>query len=441
MQLVLGESYRYVLTALLVAMFTCATAKAQTPDVWLESDSVHASKIEAIRDDKKISLQFRSILVRTASLGAKPGDYAVQMIYDPESKLFEWRSFAAYPGYNAELETKQFAKNSFVYLAADRIVLFVPLMFPSRVAVWESTEHHDSMDRGQDSVLRFFEEHAADGDAAWNARFKTVDLMKEIPRDFIEQCYNAMAIPPRIEELRRKEQQWIFKITGPNGNSAEVSLDDGFKVVATRLIPRPAVIVEKSASVPTVDYATRNGISSRLEVRELLLNIAHGCSMATRSEALMVYDPPTQLFLWFSGGPPADFLNKNDHFQDDMAKQVFENSIFVTTEDKIVAFSTNTGVVLQSSARFASLQAAQESLLSEIAKPPSPPSVGAKQLALDSLLVPMQYFVPKRIPPSWRSATHEGGRWRLQLEWSAGPLKEATLFLDEDFNPVNADLR
>src|SRR5271169_4401022 len=48
--------------------------------------------------------------------------------------------------------------------------------------------------------------------------------------------------------------------------------------------------------------------------------------------------------------------------------------------------------------------------------------------------------VPKRSPPSWRSATHEGGRWRLRLEWSAGPLKEATLFLDDGFNPVKADL-
>lgn len=187
-------------------MFACATANAQTPHVRLEPGSVHASEIEAIRDDKKISLQFRSILVLTDFPGAKSGESAVQMIYDPGSELFEWRSFQTYQGYDAELEAKQFAKNSFVYLVPDRLVVFSGLMFQSQAAVWESTEHYDSMHQGQDSVMRFFEEHRATADTPWNARFKTVDLTKEIPRDFMKQCYNAMMIPPRIEELRRDEK-------------------------------------------------------------------------------------------------------------------------------------------------------------------------------------------------------------------------------------------
>jgi hypothetical protein len=438
MQLVLGESCRYLLTALLVAMFTCATATAQTPHVRLESGSVHASKIEAIRDDKKISLQFRSIRVQTDFPGATSGKCAVQMIYEPASKLFEWRSFQTYEGYDAELEAKQFANNSFVYLAPDRLVAF--LLFPSQVAVWESTEHYDSMDRGQESVLRFFEEHRATADALRNTRSKTVDLMKEIPRSFMEQCYNAMQMLPRIEESRRHGNQWIFRITGPNGNSAEVSLDDAFEVVATKLIPRPAVIVENSASVPTAVHAMRGGISSRLEARELLLNIAHGCSLASEERVLMVYDPTTKLFLSFPEEPFANWLSGKDRLPDDMATQFIKNSMFVITEDKIVAFSTDTETVRQSGARLANLQDAQQSLLSEIAKPQSAPAAEVKRLPLDSLLVPMQYDVPKRIPPALRSVTYEGGRWRLQLQWSAGPLKEAALFLDDSFNPVKADL-
>jgi len=440
MQLVLGESCRYALAALWAAMLTCATASAQTPHVRLESGSAHGSKIEAIHDDKKIPLQFRSIVVQTDFPGEKSGGCAVQMIYDPESKLFEWHSFQTYQGYDAELEAKQFANNSIVYLAPDGLVVFSRLMFPSQVAVWESREHYDSMDRGQDSVMRLFEEHRVLADAPWSARFKTVDLMKEIPRSFMEQCYNAMLMLPRIEESRHNGKQWIFKITGPNGNSAEVSLSDSFQVVATKLIPRPAVIVENSASVPTAVHAMSGEISSRLEAHELLLNIAHGCSLASSLRVLMVYDPATKLFLWFPEGPSADFLSDKDRLPDDIATQFFKHSMFAITEDKIVAFTTDTGIALQSSARFASLQDAQQSLLSEIAKPQSAPGAGAKQLPLDSLLVPMQYYVPKRSPPSWRSATHEGGRWRLQLEWPAGPLKEATLFLDDSFNAVNADL-
>jgi hypothetical protein len=440
MQLIPDKRCRCALAALLVAMVNCATASAQTPRVQLESGSVHTSRIEAIHNGKKISLQFRSILVRTDSPGAKSAESAVQMIYDPESKLFEWRSFPAYTGYDAELEAKRFAKDSFVFLAADRLVVFLPLIFQLQVSVWESTEHYDSMDRGQDSTLRFFEEHRAAADAPWNARSKTVDLMKEIPRDFMAQCYSAMMIPPKIEELRRSEKLWIFKMTGPNANSAEVSVDDAFETVATKLIPRPSLLVEKSASVPLAVRAVRGGISSRLQARELLLNIAHGCSPASSSRVLMVYDPATKLFLSFSGGMPADFPPKSGDFPDDMAMQLFQNNVFVITEDKMVAFNTGAGVVLQSTARFDSLEAAQENLLSEMAKPQSAPTAGARQLALDSLLVPMQYYAPKRTPPLWQSATREGGRWRLQLKWSAGPLKEGTLFLDEGFNPVNADL-
>jgi hypothetical protein len=190
MQLVLGESCRYALAALWAAMLTCATASAQTPHVRLESGSVHGSKIEAIHDDKKIPLQFRSIVVQTDFPGEKSGECAVQMIYDPESKFFEWHSFQTYQGYDAELEAKQFANNSIVYLAPDGLVVFSRLMFLSQVAVWESREHYDSMDRGQDSVMRLFEEHRVPADAPWSARFKTVDLMKEIPRSFMEQCYD-----------------------------------------------------------------------------------------------------------------------------------------------------------------------------------------------------------------------------------------------------------
>jgi hypothetical protein len=101
-QLVLGESCRYALAALWAAMLTCATASAQTPHVRLESGSAHGSKIEAIHDDKKIPLQFRSIVVQTDFPGEKSGECAVQMIYDPESKLFEWHSFQTYQGYDAE---------------------------------------------------------------------------------------------------------------------------------------------------------------------------------------------------------------------------------------------------------------------------------------------------------------------------------------------------
>ena len=439
MRLVLGESCescRYALAALWAATLTCATARAQTPHVRLESGSVHVSKIEAIQDDKKILLQFRSILVQTDYPGEKSGECAVQMIYDPESRLFDWHSFQIYKGYDAELETSLFADNSVVYLASDRLVVF------SRRSevVRESTEHYDSMDRGQDRVMRLFEEHSVPADASWSTQFKTVDFMKEIPRSFMEQCYSAMMMVPKIEALRRNGKQWILKITGPNGKSAEVSLNDSFQIVATKLIPRPAVIVERRASVRTEVHATSGGISSRLQAQELLLNIAHGCSLASSLRVLMVYDPATKLFMWFPMEPSAIFLSDKDPFPDEVATQFFKNSMFAITEDKIAAFSTDTGIARQSRARFASLQDAQQSLVSEIAKPPSAPGAGGKQLPLDSLLVPMQYYVPKRSPPSLRSATHEGGRWRLQLEWSAGPLKEATLFLDDNFNPVKADL-
>ena len=330
-QLVLGESSHYVQAAVAAAMFTCGTASAQTSHVHLEPRSAYAQTIEAARDNKKISLQFRSVLVRTDFPGAQSGQYAVEMIYDPKSKLFGWRSLPIYQGYDVKLAAKQFAKNSFVYLVRDRLVVFSRLTLLSLAVVWESTEHYASLDQGQHSVQRVLERRAT-AETEGKARFKTLDLTKEIPRNFMEQCYNAMSIPPEINEVRRNGEQWIFNITGPNGNSAEVSADDSYQVVATKLIPRPAVIVEKNASPPTPVHAMRNGISSRLEARELLLNIAHGCDMAALRHVLMVYDPATKLFLWFPEGAEADFLPMNHPFPDDIATHFFKNSIFVVTE-------------------------------------------------------------------------------------------------------------
>jgi len=429
---------RFVFIAVLLMMLPYATVGAQTPHVHLESGSAHAQTIEAMSNARKILLQFRSIVVKVDSASGKSFEFTVQMLYDPRSRLFAWTYFQKSSDYDVEGEAKEFIKESMVNVAGDRLVVFRRPVFFRQVAVWEGSELYDSMEQGQAGVIRFFEEHRATAETAWNARSKSIDLMQQIPRDFMEQCYSDISIAPTIDEVRRDGKEWIFKITGANGNSAEIHLDDGFKVVSTKLIPRPGVIVLDSARLPKAVRAIRDGIPVELEAEELRVNIAQGCSLASVQTVLTIYDPASKLFMWVPGQPRYVAAGAS-RLPDELPAWFFPYSIFVIADDKMVSFSANTEIVRQSSSRFASIQEAQEALFAEVGKRHYVADDG-KPFPLNSALFSMEQCNPRCDLPSWRGATHGSGKWRLQMEWSAGPLKDATVTLDDSYKLWSADL-
>jgi len=428
---VFSKSIRFSVFTL--ALFcTRSFADFQTPHVHLEAGSTRTGTLEATCGAKKCVVQMRSVLLKVKAPTGKSSEFVVHMLHDPGTKLFAYHYFQTYQGFDLDRDRKMFASSVFVYVGPHQLVIFKSYFGPE-AAAWKGTETYSSMDGGQASVLRFFEAHRATAETELQAHANKIELMKKIPRQFMEQCYNAMAIYPKIENLGREADIWKFTLRGPNGNSAEISVDDSFTVVSTKLIPRPDVIVLDSVSFPA--QAFHEGTPARLQAHEMRLRIANGCYLDSVKTVLTVFDPDTKLCQWFSPGDE-DSARQENPLPDEWANRLLQDSIVAITEEKMVAFSPERQIVQESSSRFGTMQGAEQDLVSRIAKRSRTSDV-AKGFPLNFAVFSGSASCDSS---TWRSVTREAGRWRLQLGWTKGLCKNAAVFLDDNYKLLSEDL-
>ncbi len=200
---------RTSLRASLLALFLCASTLAQTTQVQVPADSVYTQTIDAIRDNQKAHVQFRSILVRIDDRAAKPNEFTVDMLFDPQTKLFWWSSSEKYQDYSGDTQLKQFAQFSIVFLTPDRLVVFFRHPgFGDAVGLRESTERYNNLDQAQRALLQHFFQNSPPLALKWQRdHLRSVDYMKRIPRDFFEQCSSAMLMLPTVDDIRRESNQ------------------------------------------------------------------------------------------------------------------------------------------------------------------------------------------------------------------------------------------
>ncbi len=210
-------------------------ANAQSTRVHLKQEATYSQTIPAIRDNQQTSVELRTIRVRVVDRAGKVREFTPLMVYDPQSKLFFWDYFEAYQDYSPDFLAKQFA--STVYLTTDTLVIFTSLSHLPYLAISESAERHDSLDTAQDSVVHFFEKKPLPPNR-WE--FKSVDYLKEMPRDFLKQCMTDINMPPRIEDLQRQGKQWTLRLRAQNGNAADIALDDSYNLISTKFTVNPA---------------------------------------------------------------------------------------------------------------------------------------------------------------------------------------------------------
>lgn len=429
---VFSKTIHLALLALL-PFSTRSFADSRTPHVYLEAGSMRNGTVEATCNGEKCILQTRSLALKVEAPNGKLSGFVVHMFHDPRTKLFGYQCFIEYQGLISPPSTSpsMFVSPAIVYVQPHRLVIFHSYFSPE-IAAWETTATYPTMDDGQDSVLRFFETHRATAETEVRAHLHKIDLMEKIPREFMEQCYSEAAMFPKVLKSEREGDIWKFTIKGPNGNSAEVSVDDSFTVVATKLMPRPDVLVVDSASLPS--RAFREGTPARLQAHEMRLRIANGCHLDSFETLLTVFDPDTKLCQWFSPGPE-DSWQKNP-LPDEWASSFLQDSIFAIAAGKMANFSQKRQLVQESTSRFASMQDGEQSVISHIAK---------RLKTWDGVRgFPLNFDVfsgsASCSPPTWQSATRDVGRWRLQLSWPKGLCKEAALFLDDDYNLLSEDL-
>jgi hypothetical protein len=423
----------------LLLWFLVANGIAQPARARVQVVSAYTQTIAAIRNNQKTSIRLRSLLLRVSGPSSKAREYVATILYDPRSRLLWWELFEENAGYNPKLNAELFVKSSIVYVAPQKLVVVSSTVW-SGLGIRESDERVNSLDQAQDTVVRFLEKQQPSSYQWPIASFRAVEFAKAIPRDFFRQCFSAMLIPPTVKAVQRRGNQWQVKLTGPNGNSAELLLDDGYHLVSTKLLPRPPVIVEQSVDFTQPVKAFRNGRPVALEARELVLNIGHGCDLGSVEGVLEVYDSVSKLFLSIPRRVMEYVPPEKNPLPSTFAKQFFEDAIFVIVEDKMVCISATTELVRQSSLRYSSLQEAQDHLLAEMAKPNAVLGGEAKHLPLKSLLLSSPFGYPPPAPLSWTHATRESGRWRLEVESSAGPLEQGTVFYDDNYTPLTSEL-
>jgi hypothetical protein len=209
-------------------------ANAQSTRVHLKQEATYSQTISAIRDNQQTSVELRTIRVRVVDRAGKVREFTPLLVYDPQSKLFFWDYFEAYQDYSPDFLAKQFL--STVYLAPDKLVIFTSSVI-HHLAISESTERDDSLDQAQDNVVHFFEKEPL---PSYRSEFKSVDYLKEMPRDFLKQCMTDINMPPRIVDLQRQGKQWRLRVRAQNGNVADIVLDDSYNLVSTKFTVNPA---------------------------------------------------------------------------------------------------------------------------------------------------------------------------------------------------------
>jgi hypothetical protein len=197
---------------LFLLVLVCSNVKAQSVRVVVEKDSTYTRTIDAIRDNEKASIEFRSIRIQVIDRAGKPRKFIARMLYDSQTRLFFWECFELYGNYySSESDAQLFADVSTDYLSADRLRWFHTTI-PEPLVVSESANRYDTLGQAQNALLHFFKKEPIPSSRL--GKSKAVDYLRNMPRGFLMQCITDIDMPPRIESLKRQGKQWKLTVRG-----------------------------------------------------------------------------------------------------------------------------------------------------------------------------------------------------------------------------------
>ena len=155
-------------------------ANAQSARVRVEPSATYTQTMNAVRDKQHASIEYRSIRVKVVTKDEMAREFIVRMLYDSQTKLFLRGISILYQDHSPEWDARQYSSVATVYLSQDKLIVFTTVVLELR-AFLDSTEHEDSIERAQNSILQFLEKEPF---PAHKWKTTRVDYMKEKPRDF-----------------------------------------------------------------------------------------------------------------------------------------------------------------------------------------------------------------------------------------------------------------
>ncbi len=150
------------------------------------------------------------------------------------------------------------------------------------------------------------------------------------PREYFHPCFDAAPFSSRLEGVTYQNGQWRLAVSGPNGNTALVTLNEKLERTAVEFsVPVPVVklvSVLRSGTWPII----RNGQPVEIEYREIVVQHPAFCQDSRwqdfrspppgnspptliRTTFRLLFDPATQLS-WAQtlGEPPPTFVETAD---------------------------------------------------------------------------------------------------------------------------------
>jgi hypothetical protein len=116
--------------------------------------------------------------------------------------------------------------------------MLVSFAFHGRfLSIRPSTERAASLAEGMKAARAALERSAREVQAGTKEWFTNVDV-SDLGREFFLRDANAATLePPVIKSVARAGGRWAVTLTGPNGGTAIVTLDDGYSLVEVRRQP------------------------------------------------------------------------------------------------------------------------------------------------------------------------------------------------------------
>jgi hypothetical protein len=169
------------------------------------------------------------VAFEVSTQAAPAGERVLVIAREPKSGLTIWeRVDDDGPGaVQRFFHDAPFPGNTGVAAGTDRVVRIFVVPSPVQLAVTESRQTFGSLDEAK----RALEARPADSFAV---RRTLVDLASWLGiTDFAVPETSSLPVP-KITELRSAGNGWLITLTGPNGKSAEVSLDSEYRVLEVR---------------------------------------------------------------------------------------------------------------------------------------------------------------------------------------------------------------
>lgn len=397
---------------------TCSPLQPRFPRVQFVPGAESLLRAPAIRSNGQTTIELHYGMARIAFPDGLTHRLSLHMLYDPDSQLFWWNAFELHrtqPDSYVETDARQFLNMS-VYIAKDRMVVF------STGYAQESTERYPGFQAAQSHVLSVLEAMHGNIDAWRGPPFHALD-MSGIPRDFFHQCMHAEMGPMRLTSVAKTGELWQLTLSGVNGHSAVVSLQDNYEAVSTKLspeVPPPSIELVRSETVA----AQRDGEPVKLDLREAHVRHPFDCvgqSIVTR--VVLIFDPSSHSSWW----------TRLD------SAETFNPAIYVT-RDSIVVFS----IALPSlkvresgirSSNWSDLQSHVADLLWRGF------DKGYYHIDLSKHL-PEEFFrrpPAGSLPPAPPRISRKNGLWQILVMGTNG--QTAAVQLDSEYNFVDATLR